>query len=935
MEVESVRLKDQGNKYFNEGDLERSMECYHKALELCQQTQNSIKATLFKNLAAVHLKRQDYAAAERDASLSLELAPNDPKALFRRAQAREQLNKWGDALRDAKIALHYDSSNKAIIRFLQELRRNIETKHAEMSSIDSQVKNMLDHLNDSVHVENRLRAINNLTSLSLQPQGATRIFSVDGHKKIINLLSEESDKDLLIAANRCLTSMVTNDQQLSTLLDAMDLRSMVHLMDNTDGRVTNAAVGLLQRCFNVLMRDCPNEEANVVEELVERNKLPLVDLIFELKRLLTDASIGADARNGAIGLLSKNLIHLNNGLPRGWSWQFVENDGLERLLEVSCSSPQLTTLPVDSATRDCVALCLARLYDDMLFDNRRSMYKERVTNYVQQRMRPPNEEGKIKLCSMVTTLLRGPLDVAFAIASTPEFTSLVSEMACSSNPLSQSFAAEAIVHTVSKRDRCDVFLSNGVSVLRRLFNSPEESVKVRALVGLCKCASSGGRDISLRPTEETKMCGLAEVCKSFMARNTSLDVRCLAAEGLAYLTLDADVKEWLINDIKLIRSLVSLAVEAGSLCVFGVSSIFVNLTNTYDQKKVEPELVQLAKYAKHHVPEDHPKDGENFVKNRIRTLVKEGGVSACIAMSNTESEASRESLSRVLHGFCLEPEHRGYVVQDGGARLLLKLTISNSPVGKAIAAQALAKICIVIDPTIALPGQRCHEIVRPLVGLLHPDKRGLENYEALLALTNLAASDDSIRMTMVNADVLPAMEHFWFMQDHEQLRAAAAELFLNLLQCPQVFRKVSSPGTDRLKLWVLYCNEDDERLVLSSVAGVALLTDDAQVCERITEEVSSWVSIFKEACMHAHEEVQRRSLLCLLNMMNSSYDVAAKIVQSELFEVLVAISKLQDGKRSKCMQLAQDALKVAERKKLIKPTDRELYERDTGKSTLQ
>ncbi|KHJ43501.1 hypothetical protein D918_06411 [Trichuris suis] len=51
--------------------------------------------------------------------------------------------------------------------------------------------------------------------------------------------------------------------------------------------------------------------------------------------------------------------------------------------------------------------------------------------------------------------------------------------------------------------------------------------------------------------------------------------------------------------------------------------------------------------------------------------------------------------------------------------------------------------------------------------------------------------------------------------------------------------------------------------------------------------------------------------------------------------VLVAISKLQDSNRAECLQLARECLKVAEHKKLILPTDRELYERDTGKSTVQ
>lgn len=35
----------------------------------------------------------------------------------------------------------------------------------------------------------------------------------------------------------------------------------------------------------------------------------------------------------------------------------------------------------------------------------------------------------------------------------------------------------------------------------------------------------------------------------------------------------------------------------------------MNCTNSYDVKEVIPELVQLAKFSKQHVPEEHPKVG--------------------------------------------------------------------------------------------------------------------------------------------------------------------------------------------------------------------------------------------------------------------------------------------------------------------------------------
>lgn len=40
---------------------------------------------------------------------------------------------------------------------------------------------------------------------------------------------------------------------------------------------------------------------------------------------------------------------------------------------------------------------------------------------------------------------------------------------------------------------------------------------------------------------------------------------------------------------------------------YPVAQILVNCANAYDKKEVEPELVELAKFAKHHVPEEHEK----------------------------------------------------------------------------------------------------------------------------------------------------------------------------------------------------------------------------------------------------------------------------------------------------------------------------------------
>lgn len=41
--------------------------------------------------------------------------------------------------------------------------------------------------------------------------------------------------------------------------------------------------------------------------------------------------------------------------------------------------------------------------------------------------------------------------------------------------------------------------------------------------------------------------------------------------------------------------------------LYSVASIMTNLSNAYDVTKPNQEMIELAKYAKYHIPEDHEK----------------------------------------------------------------------------------------------------------------------------------------------------------------------------------------------------------------------------------------------------------------------------------------------------------------------------------------
>ena len=50
-----------------------------------------------------------------------------------------------------------------------------------------------------------------------------------------------------------------------------------------------------------------------------------------------------------------------------------------------------------------------------------------------------------------------------------------------------------------------------------------------------------------------------------------------------------------------------------------------------------------------------------------------------------------------------------------------------------------------------------------------------------------ASVSDSVRKRMLKERIVPKAEEYWFMTEHPHLRAAAAELFLNLLYCDEFF----------------------------------------------------------------------------------------------------------------------------------------------------
>jgi hypothetical protein len=79
-------------------------------------------------------------------------------------------------------------------------------------------------------------------------------------------------------------------------------------------------------------------------------------------------------------------------------------------------------------------------------------------------------------------------------------------------------ACECLVAAASKKDKAKSLLNCGVDVLKKLYASKNEEIRVRALVGLCKLGSSGGLDASIRPFADGATRKMADACRRFLIK---------------------------------------------------------------------------------------------------------------------------------------------------------------------------------------------------------------------------------------------------------------------------------------------------------------------------------------------------------------------------------------------------------------------------------
>ncbi|VCX10734.1 unnamed protein product, partial [Gulo gulo] len=354
---------------------------------------------------------------------------------------------------------------------------------------------------------------------------------------------------------------------------------------------------------------------------------------------------------------------------------YVVDNGLRKILKVVGQVPDLPScLPLTDNTRMLASILISKLYDDLRCDPERDHFRKICEEYITGKFDPQDMDKNVIAIQTVSGILQGPFDLGNQLLGLKGVMEMMVALCGSEREVDQLVAVEALIHASTKLSRATFIITNGVSLLKEIYKTTKnEKIKIRTLVGLCKLGSAGGTDYALRQFAEGSTEKLAKQCRKWLC-NASIDTRTRrwAVEGLAYLTLDADVKDDFVQDIPALQAMFELAKTSDKTVLYSVATTLVNCTNSYDVKEVIPELVQLAKFSKQHVPEEHPKDKKDFIDMRVKRLLKAGVTSALACMVKADSailtDQTKELLARVFLALCDNPKDRGTIVAQGGGK---------------------------------------------------------------------------------------------------------------------------------------------------------------------------------------------------------------------------------------------------------------------------
>ncbi|KAK3989883.1 CRO1 protein [Cladorrhinum sp. PSN332] len=398
-------------------------------------------------------------------------------------------------------------------------------------------------------------------------------------------------------------------------------------------------------------------------------------------------------------------------------------------------------------------------------------------------------------------------------------------------------------------------------------------------------------------------------------------------EGLAYSSLQGKVKEELARDKNFLKRLVKTLDDAPprSPLIYGTLSIFSNLTKYMPfETEEERRIRQLKAYANASGKLQHdPLNDNEHVAERCK-LVHEAGVTpVLVKQSKSGSVASLGIIISIITSLSMSPSLRGHLAQQGVVRLLIAVWAALPEAedkSRRAAAQALARILISTNPALVFGGTRPtpqSTAIRPLTSIITPDPSAdrrdlLPTFEALMALTNLASTDDDTRRAIIRTAWDEIEEQLF--NTNSRVATAAVELVCNLVQNPEETIALFGDGTckseNRIKVIVALADAEDPKTRSAAGGALASLTGHDVVVKGVAK-LPRGPEIVLDMCRDDNEDMRHRGAVVVRNMLAAEGE-AGKLAKKKLLEKGAVEALTECAKKSRAEAVVQTVVQAAE-----------------------
>ena len=417
--MDPAKLKEEGNDAFKAGDYAEALAKYTQAISLTDKEAD--RCLYLKNRAAVNLKTENFQAVVDDCTEALQISPNDPKALYRRCQAYELLDKVDLAYGDAKAVHNVDPKNKAIEPFLVRLHAKVDAKITEAASTKNKVTKMFDYVfNIEEEMDTREKAADNMIVLAKERVGAELLVKEGVVPRIVKLMKVEKNPKIRLSLIRVFGDLGKADMEnaraivreagIPFFLDGLnseeeetvtavsyviqcllDSLSQVELTTKWQERQKNTKVRM-----GVTERHQKRDDELLREKIMKENSKELDSMMHVICYNTTSRRLTSVAREALVNLIMKNCKYeqLN------WAEKMLKTDAYVRLLEVASelNHPEFkyeSAMDITDSTKTIVGVTFGFLYEQMYDDGRRATLTEIVSDFVKEKLVDPGIESKV------------------------------------------------------------------------------------------------------------------------------------------------------------------------------------------------------------------------------------------------------------------------------------------------------------------------------------------------------------------------------------------------------------------------------------------------------------------------------------------------------------------------------------------------------------